>query len=170
MNKHFLEPELEKLSEKAIKDKEKYTQICTLNSKNFDSYEVYVMSGESLRPYEFYCNEIVNYIQKCFKFLLRTIVCDFIKDERGTIYFLGLKAFTPLYESDSIGKHLSNTAYINDENNINKIYKTLTCRMCLLSYPKSKITKEVTYKLIIKLRESLENRNNSILGHVNVRF
>jgi hypothetical protein len=126
------------------------------------------MSGDSLKPYEFYCNEIVNYIHRWFKFLLKTIVCDFIRDERGIIYFLGLKAFVPLHEGDKLGLQLSNKDYINNENNINKIYKTLTCRMCNLSYPKAKITKIVTFKLILQLRENLENRNYGILDHINV--
>ncbi len=128
------------------------------------------MSGDSLRPFEFYCNQIVSYIHKYFKFLLKTIVCDFTKDERGKIYFLGLKAFTPLYETEQIQKSVfSNQNYIKDEKNINKIYKTLTCKMCLLSYPKNKITKIVTYKLMLKLKENLDKRKLPILNHLNVR-
>ena len=169
MNRVYVEPELEKNKEKLAKDKEKYTNLCTVNTADYESFEIYTMSGESLRPYEFYCNEIVNYIHKWFRFLLKSVVCDFIKDERGKIFFLGLKAFTPLYTNDTVYKPLSNTAYIKDEKNINKIYKTLTCKMCLLSYPKNKITKIVTFKLILKLKENLEKRDTSILNHVSVR-
>lgn len=166
MNKRYLEPEIEKNKEKLKKDKENYTRLCIVNSIDPNSYEIYNMAGESLRPYEFYCNEIVNYIHRWYKFLLKTIVIDFIKDERGVIYFLGVKAFTPLYETDKLSKQLSNIAYIKDEKNINKIYKTITCRMCFLSYPKNKITKIVTFKLIQKLNFRLEKRNVFAFGHV----
>lgn len=168
MNKHYLEPELRKGKPKEIM--EKYNTICTLNTNNPNSFEIFTMAGESLKPYEFYCNEIVNYVHRWFKFLLKTVVCDFIKDERGIIYFLGLKAFTPLYEGDKIGIQVSNKEYIYHEDNIRKIYKTLCCRMCQLSYPKAKITKVVTYKLILNLRENLEKRNFGILDHINVRL
>lgn len=167
MNKRYLEPEIEKNKEKLKKDKENYTRLCIVNSIDPNSYEIYNMAGESLRPYEFYCNEIVNYIHRWYKFLLKTIVIDFTKDERGVIYFLGVKAFTPLYETDKLSKALSNIAYIKDEKNINKIYKTITCRMCFLSYPKNKITKIVTFKLIQKLNDRLEKRNVFAFGHVN---
>lgn len=168
MNKHYLEPELKKGKPKEIM--ERYNSICTLDTSKQSSFEIFTMAGESLRPYEFYCNEIVKYVHRWFKFLLKTIVCDFIKDERGTIYFLGLKAFTPLYEGDKLGMQVSNKEYIYHEDNIRKIYKTLCCRMCQLSYPKSKITKVVTYKLILNLRENLEKRNFGILDHINVSY
>ena len=165
MNKHYLEPELTQDKTKYTIDK--YNKICTLDTRNPSSFEIFTMAGDSLKPYEFYCNQIVKFIHKWFKFLLKTIVCDFIRDERGIVYFLGLKAFTPLYEGDKLGLQLTNKDYINNENNINKIYKTLPCRMCMLSYPKSKITKVVTFKLIMNLRENLEKRHYGILDHIN---
>ena len=37
------------------------------------------MSGESVAPYEFYAKQLVLYLQKWFKLLLKTIVIDFMK-------------------------------------------------------------------------------------------
>ena len=72
---------------------EKYTQLTTLNVQDENSFNIYIMSGEAVGPYEFYANQIVKYVQKWFNLLLKTIVIDFMKDERGIIYFLGVKAF-----------------------------------------------------------------------------
>ena len=100
------------------------------------------MSGESVAPYEFYAKQLVLYLQKWFKLLLKTIVIDFMKDERGIIYFLGVKSFTTVREPGEKGMIVPlNMIKVNDEDNIRKFYKTWTCRLCLLPYPKAKITK-----------------------------
>jgi hypothetical protein len=145
---------------------EKYSSLCTLNTQKKESFEIFVMAGESLKPYEFYANEIVNYVQRWFKLLLKKIVIDFIKDERGIIYFLGVKAFTPVKED--FDKQINVMEYIKNENNISKLYKTWTCRLCQLSYPKAKITKVVTFKLLMKLRDNLAKRDLGIFNHINV--
>lgn len=140
--------------------------MCTIDTSNRNAFEVYIIAGEALKIYEFYCNEIIKYVQKYFKLLLKTIVIDFIKDERGIVYFLGVKAFYPVNEE--IEKPISAIDYIKDEKNINKLYKTWSCRLCQLSYPKSKITKVVTFKLLIKLKENLIKRGLGIFNHINV--
>jgi hypothetical protein len=146
---------------------EKYSKLCTVDTKNYASYDIYIMSGEAIKPYEYYANEIVRFIEKWYKLLLKTIVIDFIKDERGIIYFLNLKAFTPIRESTDVNPNFNNTLYLKDEKNLNRIYKTHTCRLCMLSYPKSKITKTVTLKLLMNLKESLKKRNEKLLDHIN---
>jgi len=77
---------------------EKYTQLTTLNTADENSFNIYIMSGEAVGPYEFYANQIVKYVQKWFQVIFKTIVVDFMKDERGIIYFLGVKAFELLKE------------------------------------------------------------------------
>lgn len=149
---------------------EKYHNICTVNSRKPSSFEIFSMAGEALTPYEYYTNEIVQYIHKWFRFLLRTIVVDFIRDERGIIYFLGVKAFTPVYEFVDIQKPFSIKEYLKSEKNLNKIYKTLTCKLCMLSYPQAKITKLVTFKLLLKLKENLFYRNSALFNHIHVSW
>ena len=126
------------------------------------------MSGESLRPYEYFANQIINYIQKYFKLFLKDIVIDFIRDERGIIYFTGVRAFTKLFEKkEDFLKNVALTKdYLNNEANVKKIYKTLTCRLCTLPYPKSKITKMVTFKLLMRLKENLSKRGTNIFNHL----
>lgn len=131
------------------------------------------MSGESLRPYEYYANQIIDYVQKYHKLFLKDITIDFIRDERGIIYFLGVKAFTKLFEKKE--DYLKNMAltkdYLHNEANVKKIYKTLTCRLCTLPYPKSKITKMVTFKLLMRLKENLIKRENfTAFNHLMVIF
>ena len=65
---------------------EKYTQLTTLNTKDENSFNIYIMSGEAVRPYEFYANQIVKYVQKWFNLLLKTIVVDFMKDACSRFY------------------------------------------------------------------------------------
>lgn len=162
-----MEPQIINLKSKEFL--EKYSPLCTLQTSNRNSFEIYLMKGDSLKGYEFYANEIVNYVQKWFKLLLNSIVIDFIKDERGIIYFLGVKAFTPAQNSGPTKLNtLSTKDYIKDEKNINKIYKTWTCRLCQISYPKDKINKIVTFKLILNLIKNLEKRNGNIFKHINV--
>ena len=148
---------------------EKYSQFCTLQTSNRNSFEIFVMSGDSLKEYEFYANEIVVYLQRWFKLLLNSIVLDFVKDERGIIYFLGVKAFTPVQSFlDKESNKLSSKDYINDEKNINKLYKTWTCKLCQISYPKDKINKVVTFKLILNLINNLDKRKENIFKHIKV--
>lgn len=151
---------------------EKYSFICTLQTSNKNSFEIYVMSGDSLKDYEFYANEVVLYVQKWFKLLLNTIVIDFIRDERGIIYFLGVKAFTPVKGSiDNNARYgLTTKDYIKDENNIKKLFKTWTCRLCQISYPKDKINKVVTFKLLLNLVNNLEKnkKEGNIFNHITV--
>ena len=144
---------------------EKYTQLTTLNSKDESSFNIYIMSGEAVGPYEFYANQIVKYVQKWFNLLLKTIVIDFMKDERGIIYFLGVKAFDLLKEPIVDQKLIPISQIKND--NYRKFYKTWTCRLCQLPYPRNKITKTVTFKLLYKLKENLKKRGFNYFEHIN---
>jgi len=144
---------------------EKYTQLTTLNTADENSFNIYIMSGEAVGPYEFYANQIVKYVQKWFQLLLKTIVVDFMKDERGTIYFLGVKAFECLKEP-KVDQHLMPINQIKNDN-YKKFYKTWTCRLCQLPYPRNKITKTVTFKLLYKLKENLKKRNFNYFEHIN---
>ena len=101
---------------------EKYTQLTTLNTRDESSFNIYIMSGEAVGPYEFYANQIVKYVQKWFNLLLKTIVIDFMKDERGIIYFLGVKAFDCLKEPIIDEKAVPLNIIKND--NYRKFYKT----------------------------------------------
>ena len=163
-----MEPQVEKLTEKEFL--EKYSRLTTLQTSKQNSFQIYVMSGESLKQYEYYANEIVLYVQRWFKLHLNTIVIDFIKDERGIIYFLGVKAFTPasnFMDPSKLGSNVTKR-YINDENNLKKLYKTWECRLCQISYPKDKIDKIVTFKLLLNLTKNLEKRNENIYKHISV--
>lgn len=165
INKNFVEPSIQPATKDIF---EKYTLLTTLNTADKNSFYIYIMRGESVLPYEFYAKQIVLYVQKWFKLLLKTIVIDFMKDERGIIYFLGVKSFTPVREpgeSDEITPIIP--LKVNDEDNIRKFYKTWTCRLCLLPYPKSKITKIVTFKLLYKLKENLKKRGFHHFDHIN---
>ena len=144
---------------------EKYTQLCTLNTASESSFVIYKMSGESLAPYEFYANELVKYCQKWFKMLLKTIIVDFMKDERGIIYFLGVKGFEVL-NLPSSEKMIKQLAPV-EEDSYKKFYKTWTCRLCLLPYPRSRITKTVTFKLLYKLKGNLKKRGFNYFEHIN---
>ena len=144
---------------------EKYTQLTTLNTKDENSFNIYIMSGEAVGPYEFYANQIVKYVQKWFNLLLKTIIIDFMKDERGIIYFLGVKAFDLLKEPIIDQKIMPISQIKND--NYRKFYKTWTCRLCQLPYPRNKITKTVTFKLLYKLKENLKKRGFNYFEHIN---
>ena len=146
---------------------EKYTQLTTLNTADEESFNIYIMSGEAVAPYEFYANQIVKYLQKWFQLLLKTIVIDFMKDERGIIYFLGVKAFDLLKEiEDDSEPKIMPVAQFNTDN-YKKFYKTWTCRLCMLAYPRNKITKTVTFKLLYKLKENLKKRGFNYFEHIN---
>lgn len=166
INKKFVEKSIQSGSKEII---EKYNQLTTLNTKDEHSFDIYIMSGESVSPYEFYANQITLYLQKWYKVLLNTIVCDFMKDERGIIYFLGVKSFTLVKDPNELMniKPEKSLMKIKDEKNIKKFYKTWTCRLCLLPYPKSKITKIVTFKLLFKLKENLKKRGCQCFEHIN---
>ena len=45
--------------------------------------------------------------------------------------------------------------------------KTWTCRLCQLPYPRNKITKTVTFKLLYKLKENLKKRGFNYFEHIN---
>jgi hypothetical protein len=164
INKEYVEPIVRNKAKEIQQDK--YSALCTVQTVNRDSYEVYLMAGEAVKPYEFYANEIVVYIQKLYKLVLKTIVMDFTKDERGIIYFLGVKAFIPFKEPEDMTPEFNIHEYIKDEKNIKKIYKTWTCRLCGLSYPKAKITKVVTFKLLLNLKDNLAKRGKGIFNHI----
>ena len=143
---------------------EKYTQYTTLNTADENSFDIYIMSGEAVAPYEFYANQIVKYLQKWFQLLLKTIVIDFMKDERGIIYFLGVKAFDLLKDVE-IEPQLNPMAQFKTDN-FKKFYKTWTCRLCMLPYPRNKMTKTVTFKLLYKLKENLKKRGFNYFEHI----
>ena len=165
INKNFVESAIQPATKEIL---EKYTTLTTLNTLDENSFYIYIMSGESVAPYEFYAKQLVLYLQKWFKLLLKTIVIDFMKDERGIIYFLGVKSFTTVREPGEKGMIVPlNMIKVNDEDNIRKFYKTWTCRLCLLPYPKAKITKIVTFKLLYKLKENLKKRGFHHFDHIN---
>ena len=51
--------------------------------------------------------------------------------------------------------------------NYKKFYKTWTCRLCQLPYPRNKITKTVTFKLLYRLKENLKKRGFNYFEHIN---
>ena len=108
---------------------------------------------------------IVDYLLRYHKLPLKTIVCDFMRDERNYIYFLGVVAFEsemdPLDKSAELFKNQQLNYQCDKENRLVKNYKTWRCRLCLLSYPQAKITKIVTFKLLYKLKENLKKRVGS---------
>ena len=165
-----MEPIIEKMTEKEFLDK--YSGQTTLQTSKRNSFEIYTMTGDSLREYEFYANEIIMYVQRWFKLFMNTIVIDFIKDERGIIYFLGVKAFTPAtnyMDPSKLGSNITKM-YIKDENNLKRLYKTWECRLCQISYPKDKINKIVTFKLLLNLTKNLEKRGENIYTHISVNY
>jgi hypothetical protein len=162
INREYVEP---KVIKKGITP-EKYTKICTIQSTKKNSFDIVVMSGEAIRPYEYYANELVIFIKKIFNFTLKTIVIDFIKDEKGVIYFLGVKSFTPYKEFQDPSLNFNTQEYLKEEKNIKKVYKTLTCKLCNLAYPKSKINKVVTFKLLLDLKENQAKRGENIFKHI----
>ena len=143
---------------------EKYTQLTTLNKLDPNSFNIYIMSGEALRPYEYYANQIVKYVQKWMQLSLKLIVIDFMKDERGIIYFLGVKAFDLVKEPILEQKM---PLLLVKKDNFKKFYKTWTCKLCQLPYPRNKITKTVTFKLLYKLKENLKKRGFNYFEHIN---
>ncbi len=163
MNKSYLE---NNISESIKNNLDLYSRYCTISTEYPDSFEIYVVSGEALKQYEFFAKEIVKYVKRWFKLLLKKIVIDFIRDERGIIYFLGVKSF------DTVDYTLPkmDLEYLQNEENMKKLYKTITCRLCLLSYHKDKITKVVTFKLLVKLRDNLERRDKKIFPHITVNL
>ena len=161
-NKNFVESSITTHPTKEII--EKYTQLVTLTTTDKDSFDIYIMSGEAVNQYEYYANNICKYVQKWFKLLFKTIVIDFMKDERGIIYFLGVKAFDVLKYPD-LEKKISLLQPKDD--NYKKFYKTWTCKLCQLPYPRNKITKTVTFKLLYKLKENLKKRGFNYFEHIN---
>jgi hypothetical protein len=165
-----MEPLIEIMSEKEFRDV--YSIVTTLQTSKKNSFQIYLMTSESLKEYEFYANEIVTYVQRWFKLFMNTIVLDFIRDERGIIYFLGVKAFTPadnFMDALKVNGNLTKK-YIKDENNLKRLYKTWECRLCRISYPKDKIDKIVTFKLLLNLTKNLEKRNENIYKHISVKL
>lgn len=84
------------------------------------------MSGESVSPFEFYANQLILYLQKWNKLLLKAIVCDFMKDERELIYFLGVKSFTLMKDPNELMniKPEKTLLKIKDERNLKKFKKS----------------------------------------------
>ncbi len=163
INKKKMEPMIRPKKKETI---ERYSQFCVVNTNNPELFDIYIMCGDALKPYEFYANEIISIVQKMFKILLKTIVIDFIRDERGKIYFLGVKAFVPYKSKEEVEKELRVGDQLRDDKNLKKFYKTLTCKLCLLSYPKAEITKLITYKLLIQLKNNLAKRGKKTFSHI----
>ena len=163
INKNFVESSITNNPTKEIL--EKYSQLVTLTTTDPDSFNIYIMSGEAVNPYEFYANNICKYVQKWFKLLFKTLVVDFMKDERGIIYFLGVKAFDVL-KYPELDKKVLLLNQVKDDT-YKKFYKTWTCRLCQLPYPRNKITKTVTFKLLYKLKENLKKRGFNYFEHIN---
>ena len=92
------------------------------------------------------------------------IVIDFVKDEKGVIYFLGVKSFKALDQSKIY--RVSIKEYLKNEDNRKKIYKTIMCRLCQLSYEKSKINKVVSLKILMKVKENLSKRKIYMFNHI----
>lgn len=161
VNKTYLE---NNISESIKNNLDLYSRYCTISTDFPNSFEIYIVTGEALKQYNYYAKEIVRYVKRWFKLLLKKIVIDFIRDERGIIYFLGVKSF------DTVDYTLPkmDLEYLLNEDNMKKLYKTITCRLCLLSYHREKITKIVTFKLLVKLRDNLERRDKRIFPHITV--
>ena len=158
--KKFVEPQIVETTKEVI---DKYTHICSVGSTKIKELVTYEMKGMATQPYEIYCEQIVRYIRKHFHLLLEEVVCDFTKDERGKIYFLGLRKYTV---KESANPNFKLNEFIHDEQNLKRMYKTLQCKLCQLYYPISNINKQVTYKLLIKLRDNLAKRDSNIFAHI----
>lgn len=146
----------------------KYTQFCSVNANLENTYEVYILSGASISQYEFYAEQIVEYVLRNLKVVILEIVIDFVKDEKGVIYFLGVKSFKALDQSKIY--RVSIKEYLQNEENTKKIYKTIKCGLCLLSYQQSKINKVVSLKILVNVKDSLSKRKIYMFPHIDVRI
>ena len=54
---------------------EKYTQLTTMNTHDEESFNIYIMSGEAVGPYEFYANQITKYVQKMVSSFIQNNCC-----------------------------------------------------------------------------------------------
>jgi len=79
---------------------------------------------------------------------------------------LGVKSFKALDQSQLV--RIPYKEYFQSEEGRKKTYKTITCRLCLLSYEKSKINKVVSLKILVKLKEILSKRNIYMFSHIDV--
>lgn len=51
------------------------------------------MKGKVLEPYEYFADQIVNFLYKSYGVRIECIVLDFIKDEHDTIFFTDCNGF-----------------------------------------------------------------------------
>ena len=70
----------------------------SLNSKfklsyTTNSFEYYLSSGSSVSAYKAYATNIHHYLLKYYGYRIEYLVCDFLKDPLGQIWFLSLRSF-----------------------------------------------------------------------------
>eukprot|EP00347_Sterkiella_histriomuscorum_P000881 403374165 len=144
-------------------NKYRYEEKYTICSSRENSFEHFVMKGKVLEPYEYFAEQIVNFIFKSYGIRIEQIAIDFIKDERDVIYFTDVNGFK-VFEHEKV----SRLAMLTDDQWVEKIKEekgifdrannTVQCSLCRISYKKNEVTKIVTYKMLFELRNHLYKR------------
>lgn len=70
------------------------TERTTIAPEIEHSFEIFEMRGKSsLVQYEAYSSSLLAFLHRSYPIKLSEMVVDFLKDEKGDIWFIGVKAF-----------------------------------------------------------------------------
>ncbi len=75
-------------------EKMKIQDWTTISPYIENSFEIFSMKGIALEPYEMQAQALCDFISKSHNMIFETIALDFIKDEKGIIYFVDCHGFT----------------------------------------------------------------------------
>lgn len=97
------------------------------------SFDVYTYTGKTMAMIEKEAYKVFNFMEKAFDMKLLNVVTDWVRDEKGTYWFIGLKSFK-LREDSYIYKTTKPSAFDRELLAINVNKKVHKSRYLIYTY------------------------------------
>mmetsp|Transcript_9325 Transcript_9325/g.17853 ORF Transcript_9325/g.17853 Transcript_9325/m.17853 type:complete len:866 (+) Transcript_9325:1364-3961(+) len=136
---------------------------CVVNTTKPEQLEVFKQAGIGLKPYEAEAAKIVAFLNTGYNLRISEMVLDFIKDERGLIWFSSCKRI--IYDDVSLATALKpkkmpwEDITIEDDEEIStdakkdRFKSCVRCKLCRLVYPNFELENLVSLHMLITYKQ-----------------
>lgn len=143
-----------------------------VNTSQGQQLDITKTSGAALKPFERETLKVIDFLQKGYHIRLENICLDFLKDEKGRIWFITCKGFridhttylsitTPSFTISRRNTSRSNSRRdLYSSSDIKKFdrHKSALCKLCRLYYPHDELSHSTSVRMLLRFKQQIGRR------------
>lgn len=142
-----------------------------VNTSQGQTIDIIKTSGTALKPFEHETLKVIDFLQKGYRVRLENICLDFIKDERGKVWFITCKGFridhtiylnitTPSITGSKRHTRSNSRRDLYTSSEILKFdkHKSALCKLCRLYYPQEELSHSTSVRMLLKFKQQIGRR------------